>query len=117
MNSYLRGYEAVLKDITTTFTVMYQRSRKAYTLTILYDDFGKEIVRSTDKHETELEAYTGLLAKAYGKLEQDYIDVQKDVYTALNEPVPNEEYLKGQFSQTTDAREILMLLGRTDNGN
>lgn len=111
MNSYLRGYEAVLKDITTTFTVMYQKNKKAYTLTILYDDFGKEIVRDTEKHETELEAFTGLLAKAYGKLERDYIRVQKDVYGALNEAVPSEEFLKGQFSQTTDAREILNMLG------
>ncbi len=117
MVSYLKGYEVQLKELVTNFTVMYQKSRNKHALTIIYDDFGKEIVRDTEKHDTELEALKSVLARAYSKREEDYISVQKDVYKALNEPVPSEDFIKGEFKGTADAKEILALVGGIQNGD
>ena len=116
--SYLKGYEVRLKDnITTGFTAMFQTRNRAHVLTVLYDDFGKEIARNTEKAETEQEAFLGVLRLAYNKREEDYMETQKRVYGALKEPVPSADFLKGEFSATADAKEILTLAKGVKDGN
>lgn len=118
MISYLRGYEIKLKDnVITNMTAMFQKRNKAHVLTILYDDFGREIARDTERRETEVDALLGVLWKAYTKREAEYIENQKAVYTALKEPLPSEEFLRGEFTSTADAKEILTLAKGAKNDN
>lgn len=118
MISYLKGYEIKLSDdVITNMTAMFQKRNKTHVLTVLYDDFGREIARDTDKRETEIDALLGVLWRAYTKREADYIQSQKAVYTALKEPLPSEEFLRGEFTSTADAKEILTLAKGVKNDN
>lgn len=113
--SILKAYEIVHGTVITQMTIMYQLNKDHYDLTILFDDFGKEICRDNDKHETRKEAMRSVLGHAYEVIQNKWIEIQKDVNRALGEPKPSLEEYKGMFRNTPEADELRQMMEQVEN--
>lgn len=115
--SYLKGYEVKLsEDAIVELTVMYHLTNEKHDLTVIYDEWGREIARERTPHSDERNAFAGVLKRAYENLEKRYLQVQKEVYKAMKEPLPEIETLKKEFKFTADGREMLTMIAGVENG-
>lgn len=105
----IKSYSVDLNGYESTFLVVYQKNAKTYDLTIMFDDFGKEIGRSTERHQTQKEAFRAVLRKSWDNSTQEYIKAEKRIYKSLMEPCPSDEQLKGMFWGTRDREELIEL--------
>ena len=105
----VKSYGVDLNGYESTFLVVYQKNGKSYDLTIMFDDFGKEIGRTTQRHQTQIEAFRDVLERAWLNTLRDYITAQKRIYKSLMEPYPSDEELKGMFRSTRDREELEQL--------
>lgn len=105
----IKSYSVDLNGYESTFLVVYQKNAKTYDLTLIFDDFGKEIGRSTERHQTQKEAFRAVLEKAWANTLNEYIKAQKRIYKSLMEPYPSDDELKGMFRGTRDREELIEL--------
>jgi len=91
------------------FTVYLQKNGKAYDMAVLFDDLGHELGRTTTRHDEKSAILSDVYHDAYNKAQSDWINRQKIILTAINE-IQSEEFLRGQFRATQDARELLALI-------
>ena len=111
----IKSYGVSYNGYESTFIVMYQQNGKRYDLTIMFDDFGKETGRPTERHQTQKEAFRAVLRKSWDNSTQEYIKTQKRIYKSLMEPYPSDEELKGMFRSTRDRVELLELQKQADD--
>lgn len=105
----VKSYGVDFNGYESTFLVVYQKNGKSYDLTIMFDDFGKEIGRTTERHQSEKEAFRAVLEKAWLNTLDEYIKAQKRIYKSLMEPYPSDEELRGMFRSTRDREELEQL--------
>ena len=110
----IKSYGVSYNGYESTFIVVYQSNGKRYDLTIMFDDFGKEIGRTTERHQTKKEAFRAVLRKSWDNSTQEYIKAQKRIYKSLMEPYPSDEELKGMFRSTRDRAELSELMKLED---
>ncbi len=106
----IKSYGVSYNGYESTFIVMYQQNNKRYDLTIMFDDFGKETGRTTERHQTQKEAFRAVLRKSWDNSTQAYIKAQKRIYKSLMVPYPSDDFLKGMFRSTRDRVELLELM-------
>lgn len=111
----IKSYGVSYNGYESTFIVMYQSNGKRYDLTIMFDDFGKETGRTTERHQTQKEAFRAVLRKSWDNSTQEYIKAQKRIYKSLMEPYPSDDELKGMFRGTRDRVELLELQKQADD--
>ncbi len=112
----IKSYGVSYNGYESTFIVMYQKNGKRYDLTIMFDDFGKETGRTTERHQTQKEAFRAVLRKSWDNSTQEYIKAQKRIYKSLEiKPYPSDDFLKGMFRSTRDRVELLELQKQADD--
>lgn len=110
----IKSYGVSYNGYESTFIVMYQSNGKRYDLTIMFDDFGKETGRTTERHQTQKEAFRAVLRKSWDNSTQEFIKAEKRIYKSLTVPCPSDDFLKGVFRGTRDRAELLELMKLED---